>query len=112
MKQINKKALYESIMNDVAKVVKNALNESDNQWYVIDDGEIYNVFSSDDFDEEGYYIGSGEIDLDFNINDSDIVKTFDSMDDAFEYAENFNDNYSDDDDEIDDDEIDDDFVIY
>lgn len=80
--------------NFIRNVIKNTLNEmsmASNDgviYYVVDDGEIYNVFGTDQFDENGNYLTDPSI----NIGDLDIVKTFSDMDKAFAYADKLNDN--------------------
>lgn len=58
--------------------------------YVVDDGGVFNVFSSDMFDSLGRYYEDTSI----NFNDLDIVAHFTSMDKAFDYAEQLNDIYN------------------
>lgn len=61
--------------------------------YVIFDS-CYNVFTEDDFDDAGFYIGGGTIDRDFNINNAikegDCVMITTSMERAFAYADEKN----------------------
>ena len=54
--------------------------------YVVDDGGVYNVFSSDMFDSLGRYYEDTSI----NFKDLDILSVFYDMDDAFEFAEQLN----------------------
>lgn len=54
--------------------------------YVVDDGGIFNVFSSDMFDSLGRYYEDTSI----NFKDLDIVGRFYDMDKAFEFAESLN----------------------
>lgn len=55
-------------------------------WYVVDDGGVYNVISSDMFDSKGRYIENKAM----MFNDLDIVAGFTSMEEAFDYAEKLN----------------------
>lgn len=58
--------------------------------YVVDDGGIFNVFSSDMFDSLGRYYEDTSI----NINDLNIFAQFTDMDTAFEIAEQLNEIYN------------------
>ena len=54
--------------------------------YVVDDGEVFNVFSSDMFDSLGRY----HEDTSINFKDLDIVARYYDMDEAFRHAEQLN----------------------
>lgn len=41
-------------------------------WYVVDDGGMYNVFSSEDFDEDGQYT----VNPDYSLDDFDIIAKY------------------------------------
>lgn len=56
-------------------------------FFVIDDGGMYNVFSDEDFDSKGRYLQNPE----YNIADMEIVKRFNNADAAFNYADKMND---------------------
>lgn len=57
----------------VKESVKRVLRESTKQFFVADEGDgRYNIFSADDFDENGYYIGH-EGEEGYHIDDFDIV---------------------------------------
>lgn len=58
--------------------------------YVVDDGGVFNVFSSDMFDSLGRYYEDASI----NIKDLDIVARYTDMDKAFEHAEQLNEIYN------------------
>ena len=58
--------------------------------YVVDDGEVFNVFSSDMFDSLGRYYEDASI----NFKDLDIVAQYTDMDKAFEHAEQLNEIYN------------------
>lgn len=58
--------------------------------YVVDDGGVFNVFSSDMFDSLGRYYEAASI----NIKDLDIVARYTDMNKAFEHAERLNDIYN------------------
>ena len=73
----------------VDECVKRLVSESfidTMKYYVVDDGGVYNVFSSDMFDKNGNYIE----DMSLNLNDMDIVKTTNSEEQAWAYAEKMN----------------------
>ena len=55
-------------------------------WYVVDDGGMYNVFSSKDFNEDGRYIVNPEYVLD----DFDIIAKYTTADAAWNEAERLN----------------------
>ena len=58
--------------------------------YVVDDGGVFNVFSSDMFDSLGRYYEDTSI----NLRDLDIVAQYTDMDKAFERAERLNEIYN------------------
>ena len=58
--------------------------------YVVDDGGVFNVFSSDMFDSLGRYYEDASI----NLGDLDIVAKYTDMDKAFEHAERLNEIYN------------------
>lgn len=58
--------------------------------YVVDDGGVFNVFSSDMFDSLGRYHEDASI----NFKDLDIVARYTDMDKAFEHAEQLNEIYN------------------
>lgn len=60
------------------------------QYFVADDGGVYNAFGYDMFDEHGWLIGYEGI-LCYHIDDYDIVKEFDTFEQAVSYAERLND---------------------
>lgn len=64
--------MYESGLISESKV-----NESSEKWYVVDDGEVYNVLTEDEFLNGGY-------------DNDQIVKVTNNMDMAFDYAEKLN----------------------
>jgi len=56
-------------------------------WYVVDDGGVYNVFSSDDFDaKDGHYHENPE----YTLDDFDIVAKYTTSDAAWNEAERLN----------------------
>lgn len=55
-------------------------------WYVVDDGGVYNVFSSEDFDEKGRY----KVNPVYLIQDFDIVHRYTREDSAWDEAERLN----------------------
>lgn len=55
-------------------------------WYVVDDGGVYNVFSSDDFDEDGRYT----VNPDYSLDDFDIIAKYTMADAAWNEAERLN----------------------
>ena len=55
-------------------------------WYVVDDGGVYNVFSSDDFDEDGRYTVNPE----YALNDFDIITKYTTAAAAWNEAERLN----------------------
>lgn len=55
-------------------------------WYVVDDGGMYNVFSSEDFDEDGLYT----VNLDYSLDDFDIIAKYTTADAAWNEAERLN----------------------
>lgn len=55
-------------------------------WYVVDDGGVYNVFSSDDFDEDGRYTVNPE----YSFDDFDIIAKYTTSDAAWNEAECLN----------------------
>ena len=69
--------------------VKKILKESIIKYYVVDDGGVFNVLSSDMFDNNGRYIE----DKRYTIDDFDIVKTTNSEEFAWKYAETMNREY-------------------
>ena len=54
--------------------------------YVVDDGGMYNVFSSDDFDEDGRYTVNPE----YSLDDFDIIAKYTTADAAWNAAERLN----------------------
>lgn len=58
--------------------------------YVVDDGGLFNVLSSDMFDSQGRYYEDTSI----NFRDLDIVARYYDMDKAFEHAEQLNEIYN------------------
>lgn len=58
--------------------------------YVVDDGGVFNVFSSDMFDSLGRYYEDPSI----NLKDLDIVARYTDIDKAFEHAERLNEIYN------------------
>ena len=55
-------------------------------WYVVDDGYIYNVFSSDDFNDDGQYTVNPE----YSLDDFDIIAKYTTADAAWNEAERLN----------------------
>lgn len=55
-------------------------------WYVVDDGGMYNVFSSEDFDEDGQYT----VNPDYFLDDFDIIAKYTMADAAWNEAERLN----------------------
>lgn len=55
-------------------------------WYVVDDGGVYNVFSSEDFNEDGQYIVNPE----YSLDDFDIIVKYTTADAAWNEAERLN----------------------
>lgn len=55
-------------------------------WYVVDDGGMYNVFSSDDFNEDGQYIVNPE----YSLDDFDVIAKYTTADAAWDEAERLN----------------------
>lgn len=72
----------------VRKVTKNVLKEMVNDvvYYIVDDGGIYNVISSEDFNSKGRYIH----DLSYGIEDFDIVKKTTNFDYAWKICDKLN----------------------
>lgn len=55
-------------------------------YYVVDDGGAYNVFSSDDFNEDGQYTVNPE----YTLDDFDIIAKYTTADAAWNEAERLN----------------------
>lgn len=55
-------------------------------WYVVDDGGVYNVFSSEDFDEDGRYT----VNPGYSLDDFDIIAEYTTADAAWNEAERLN----------------------
>ena len=55
-------------------------------WYVVDDGGMYNVFSSEDFDEDGQYTVNPE----YSLDDFDVIAKYTTADAAWNEAERLN----------------------
>lgn len=55
-------------------------------WYVVDDGGAYNVFCSDDFNEDGQYIVNPE----YSLDDFDVIAKYTTADAAWDEAERLN----------------------
>lgn len=55
-------------------------------WYVVDDGGVYNVFSSDDFNKDGRYIVNSE----YSLDDFDVIAKYTTADAAWDEAERLN----------------------
>lgn len=55
-------------------------------WYVVDDGDMYNVLSSEDFDEDERYIVNPE----YSLDDFDIIARYTTADAAWNEAERLN----------------------
>ena len=55
-------------------------------WYVVDYGGVYNVFSSDDFDEDGRY----SVNPEYTLDDFDIIHKYTTADAAWNEAERLN----------------------
>ena len=55
-------------------------------WYVVDDGGVYNVFSSEDFDKNERYIVNPE----YTLDDFDIIAKYTTEDAARNEAERLN----------------------
>ena len=55
-------------------------------WYVVDDGGVYNVFSSEDFDKNERYIVNPE----YTLDDFDIIAKYTTEDAAWNEAERLN----------------------
>lgn len=55
-------------------------------WYVVDDGGLYNVFSSDDFNEDGRYTVNPE----YSLDDFDTIAKYTTADAAWDEAERLN----------------------
>lgn len=55
-------------------------------WYVVDEGGMYNVFSSDDFDEDGRYTVNPE----YSLDDFDIIAKYTTADAAWNEAGRLN----------------------
>lgn len=55
-------------------------------YYVVDEGGIYNIITSEDFDEEGRYIP----DKASMLEDFEIVEKFQSFKQAYEYCNEIN----------------------
>ena len=55
-------------------------------WYVVDDGGVYNVFSSEDFDKNERYIVNPE----YTLDDFDIIAKYTTEDAAWDEAERLN----------------------
>lgn len=56
-------------------------------WYVVaEDERTYNVFSSEDFDDEGVYLVNPE----YSLEDMDIVEMFRDEQKAWDFADKLN----------------------
>ena len=55
-------------------------------WYVVDDGGVYNVFSSDDFDEDERY----SVNPEYTLDDFDIIGKYTTENAAWNEAERLN----------------------
>lgn len=55
-------------------------------WYVVDDGGMYNVLSSKDFNEDGQYMVNPE----YSLDDFDIIAKYTTADAAWNEAERLN----------------------
>lgn len=55
-------------------------------WYVVDDGGMYNVFSSEDFDEDGQYT----VNPNYSLDDFDVIAKYTTADAAWNEAERLN----------------------
>lgn len=55
-------------------------------WYVVDDGGVYNVFSSEDFDEDGQYM----VNPMYSLDDFDIIAKYTTEYAAWNEAERLN----------------------
>ena len=55
-------------------------------WSVVDDGDAYNVFSSEDFDKNERYIVNPE----YTLDDFDIIAKYTTEDAAWDEAERLN----------------------
>lgn len=55
-------------------------------WYVVDDGGVYNVFFSEDFDEGGQYT----VNPNYSLDDFDIIAKYTMADAAWNEAERLN----------------------
>ncbi len=70
----------------VSEAVKRILKEDMLKFYVVDDGGVYNVFTSDMFDAQGRYIENKS----YTIDDFDIIKTTNSEEQAWRLADKLN----------------------
>ena len=80
----------------VLESVRQFLNEAKTgrtRYFVVNDGDVYNAFSDDDFDARGRYIENPN----YTIDDFDIVRYFNTFEQACDYAERMNDGYGEDD---------------
>lgn len=55
-------------------------------WYVVDDEGVYDVFSSEDFDEDGQYT----VNPNYSLDDFDIIAKYTTADAAWNEAERLN----------------------
>ena len=75
----------------IAEAVQETLNEYgiEKEYFVADDGDgVLNPFSMDMFDEEGYLEGH-EGEDGYNIEDFDIIRYFNTWDQACAYCDRF-----------------------
>jgi len=70
----------------VLESVKRILKEDILKYYIVDDGGVYNVFSSDMFDAQGRYIENKN----YTIDDFDIIKTTNSEEQAWKIVDKLN----------------------
>ena len=55
-------------------------------WYVVDYGGMYNMFSSEDFDEDGQYT----VNPNYSLDDFDIIAKYTTADAAWNETERLN----------------------
>lgn len=81
----------------VLEAVRQFLNEAKpgrrTRYWVSDNGGDYNAFSDDMFNERGRYLENPN----YTIDDFDIVRYFNTFDEACDYADRMNDGYGEDD---------------
>ena len=83
-RNLSESIIKKAINRSIKRILKEAMGDD---LFVADEGDgTYNIFSRDDFDEEGYYMGH-EGEDGYHIDDFDIVYTTNSFEDAEAWVE-------------------------